>query len=421
MSPITHCRSCGGAGLALVLSLGATPLANSLLDAGQLGADEPRYALDLVFCPACSLVQITETVPPELLFREYVYFSSFSDTMLRHAADIARELIAVRRLGADSLVVEIASNDGYLLKNFVAAGVPVLGIEPARNIAEVAQARGVATVCEFFGATLADELASAGRRADVIIANNVMAHIPDINGVVAGVARLLKPGGVFVVETPYIADLVERLEIDTIYHEHLFYYSATAFEALLRRHGLAMAGVEHIALHGGSIRITATHADAAVPRPAAVDAWLERERAAGLINVSFYDGFAARVAALRRDLLALLGDLKARGCRIAAYGASAKGSTLLNAFGIGRETLDFVVDRSTVKQGRYTPGSRLRIDAPERLLADQPDYTLLLTWNFSEEILAQQQEYQRRGGRFIVPLPSPQIVAATSAVIGGSE
>jgi SAM-dependent methyltransferase len=397
-----------------VLSLGETPLANSLLTPEQLGGEERRYPLDLVFCRACSLVQITATVPPEQLFREYLYFSSFSDTMLRHAQDIAAGLIESQHLAADSLVVEIASNDGYLLKNFVAAGIPVLGIEPARNIAEVAEGRGIPTLCEFFSAALAAGLVAAGRTADVIIANNVMAHVPDINGFVAGVATLLKPGGVFVVETPYIADLVERLEIDTIYHEHLFYYSATAFDQLLRRNGLAIANVERIALHGGSLRITAVHAAEAEARAAGTEALLEHERTSGMTAVSFYDGFAERVDALRLDLRALLGGLKARGFRIAAYGASAKGSTLLNAFAIGGETLDFVVDRSSFKQGRYTPGSRLLISPPERLLDEQPDYTLLLTWNFADEILAQQREYQARGGRFIKPLPSPRIVTPST-------
>jgi hypothetical protein len=294
----------------------------------------------------------------------------------------------------------------------------VLGVEPAENIARVARTRGIPTIAEFFGADLARNLAATGHAADVVIANNVMAHVPDINGVVEGVATLLKRDGLLVVETPYLADLVERLEIDTIYHEHLFYYSVTAFEALLRRHGLAMVTVERIPIHGGSLRITAAHAASASPHSSNVQALLQEEQRSGITQSPFYEGFAERVGVLKHDLLELFRNIKASGAKVAAYGASAKGSTLLNAFGIGRETLDFVVDRSTVKQGRYTPGSRLPIYGPERLLLDQPDYTLLLTWNFADEILVQQQEYQRRGGRFIVPLPIPHILEPPSGSAG---
>jgi SAM-dependent methyltransferase len=400
------------------LSLGRTPLANSLLAAGQLGESEPSYPLDVALCPACALVQLTASVPPEQMFRDYLYFSSFSDTMLRHAEAATAGLMRKRGLGPGSLVVEIASNDGYLLQNFVKAGVPVLGIEPALNIAKVAQDRGVRTVSEFFGRELADQLVSQGFRADVILANNVMAHVPEINSVVAGIRSLLKPagpgqaGGIFVMETPYLKDLLDHLEFDTIYHEHVFYHSLTGLENLFRRHGLAATDVERLPIHGGSIRVTAALAEQVVSdadRPRVAEL-LKAEADWGVAQPAIYDRFAHRVEGLKTSLRALLHGLKLQGRTIAAYGASAKGSTLLNYFGIGTETLDFVVDRSTYKQGRFTPGTHLPIHAPEHLLEAMPDYTLLLTWNFFDEILAQQQEYRSRGGKFIVPVPEPRVV-----------
>jgi SAM-dependent methyltransferase len=412
-----RCRSCGAVGLEVVLSLGRTPLANALLTAEQLDGPEETYPLDLAFCGECALAQITETVPPEKLFREYFYLSSFSETMLRHAEQCVEKFIASRGLGPDSLAVEVASNDGYLLQYYKRAGVPVLGIEPATNIARVArEERGIPTVCEFFGADLARSLRAEGRRADVIHANNVLAHVADLNGVVEGFRLLLKDDGVVMVEVPYVRDMIERCEFDTIYHEHLCYFSLTTLEKLFRRHGLAIRDVELLPIHGGTLRLHACAEQAPASVGGGADGaervarLLAEEEEAGIASVEFYRGFGGRVEGLRRDLLQLLGELKGQGRRIAVYGASAKGSTLLNYFGIGRETLEYVVDRSTVKQGHYTPGTHLPIYAPERLLADQPDYVLLLTWNFADEILRQQEEYRRRGGRFIIPVPEVRVV-----------
>lgn len=404
------CRSCGAGGLAPVLDLGSTPLANSLLTAEQLGGPEPSYPLELVLCTACALVQITETVPPEVLFRDYLYFSSFSDTMLRHAEELVGRVLAERGLGAGSLAAEVASNDGYLLQFYKRAGVPVLGIEPARNVARVAvEERGVRTVTEFFGEELARELAADGERADVLHANNVLAHVADLNGFVAGVRHILKDDGVAIVEAPYVKDLADRCEFDTIYHEHLCYFSLTALDRLFRRHELEVARVERVAIHGGSLRVSVQHAGAAAPDPS-VGALLEEERGWGVSDAEFYRRFAARVGRLKEELRGLLSGLKAEGRRVAAYGAAAKGSTLLNYFGIGRETIDFVADRSTYKQGRFMPGVHIPVVEPARLVEEAPDYVLLLTWNFAEEILRQQDEYRRRGGRFIIPVPEVRVV-----------
>ncbi len=410
------CRSCGQTNLAPVLSLGHTPLANALLTEAQLAEPEATFPLDLVFCPDCHLVQITETVPPETLFRNYFYFSSFSDTMLKHAETLVSRLVETRRLGPDSLCVEIASNDGYLLQYYHQRGIPVLGIEPAENIAKVAQEqRGIRTLCEFFTQDLAAQLRARGERADVIHANNVMAHVADLNGFIAGIGLLLKDHGLAIVEAPYVQDMIEHVEFDTIYHEHLCYFSLSAVDHLCRRHGLQLVDVERLAIHGGSLRYVfgkqTAVADGTHRVSAAVADLLQAESRLGMDQLAYYRTFAARVEQLRIDLVALLKDLKAQGKRIAAYGASAKGSTLLNYFGIGRETLEYVVDRSTVKQGHFTPGTRLPIVGPEVLLTDRPDHTLLLTWNFAEEILAQQTAYRQAGGRFIMPLPDPHVVA----------
>ena len=353
-------------------------------------------------------MQITETVPPETLFSDYAYFSSFSDTMVSHAKSIAQRLTSDRKLGVDSLVVEVASNDGYLLQWYREAGVPVLGVEPARNIAKVAiEERGIPTISEFFGKALATQLASEGKQVDIIHANNVLAHVADLNGVVAGFRALLKPNGVAVVECPYLKDLIDHVEFDTIYHEHLCYFSLTALDRLFRRHDLEIVDVERLDIHGGSIRIHAVPSGAESVRESVKS--LLADEAQWVDDAASYASFGTRVENLGKELMGLLRRLKSEGKRIAVYGASAKGSTLLNFFGIDRELIDYVVDRSTVKQGHYTPGTHLKIYDPDHLTRDQPDYCLLLTWNFAQEILQQQHQFRDQGGQFIIPIPEVKV------------
>lgn len=409
MSELFHCRSCRSPRGELVLDLGHQPLANNLLRPADLGQPEPRFPLRVFVCPDCWLLQITDLVPPVELFSEYLYFSSFSDTMLRHAREATERYLHEFALGPSSRVVEVASNDGYLLQNFQRAGVPCLGIEPAANIATVAREKGIETWTEFFGLALAQRLVAERGPADLVLGNNVFAHAPDTNDFVAGLKALLKPDGRVVLEFPHGLELLEKTEFDTIYHEHVFYFTLTALRPLFARHGLEIFHVEQLPIHGGSLRIFASHPSAHAVADS-VAAQLASEHAAGVTSRARYQRFAGQVQAIRTELVRCIADLRAQGKRVAAYGASAKGSTLLNYCGLGCESLDFVADRSTYKQGRLTPGTHLPIVAAEELAQRKPDYTLLLTWNFAEEILRQQQAYRDAGGRFILPVPEVRVV-----------
>ena len=404
----TTCRICHFSEIQPVLSLGTTPLADALRQKEQLQEVESKFPLNVAFCPRCSLVQLLETVPPDVLFcQDYPYYSSFSPALLQHSRANALDLIKSRRLNANSLVVELASNDGYLLKNFVEHGIPVLGIDPAEGPARAAEKIGVPTMCTFFSENLAQELSTNGKAADVIIGNNVLAHVADLHGFVEGIRILLKEDGVAVIEMPYVKDLVDHCEFDTIYHEHLCYFSVTALDRLFRMHSLFLNDVKRLSIHGGSLRI---YVEKKENVSATVRAMLQTEAAEKVDQIDYYRGFARRVEGIRTDLQRLLQRLKQQGARIAAYGAAAKGSTLINYSDIGTELVDFVVDRNTHKQGLYMPGQHIPVLAPEALLERNPDYVLLLAWNFAEEILQQQKEYQQRGGRFIIPVPNPRVV-----------
>lgn len=402
------CRSCGSEHQTVVLDLGRQPLANALLEPAEIGQAEDVYPLEVMLCEECGLVQVTETVPPETLFRQnYPYYSSFIPALMTHSREHALLLIEERGLGADDLVVEVASNDGYLLRNFVEAGIPVLGIDPAQGPAEAAEKVGVPTLATFFNVDLARKLAAEGKRPSVILGNNVLAHVSDINAFVAGFAVLLAEDGIAEFEFPYLLDLIDQCAFDTIYHEHFFYYSLHALKPLFARHGLHLNDAMKLDIHGGSLRLRVSRDTGTTAR---LDALVAEEERLGVGTLAYYKTFAQRAEGVRRGLADLLLAFKAGGKTIAAYGAAAKGATLLNFADLPKGTIDFTVDRNAHKVGKAMPGVQLEIRPVEALLTERPDYLLILAWNFAEEIVQQQKAYSDLGGQFVVPIPRPRIL-----------
>lgn len=406
------CRSCGAALEHVFADLGSSPLANAFLKAEDLDKVECHYPLRAYVCAVCFLVQLRAEQRPEAIFGEYAYFSSYSESWLEHCQRYAAQVIERFRFGRSSLVIEVASNDGYLLQFFRRAGITVLGIEPARNVAQVAEATGIPTVVEFLSERSAHALAASGRRADLLVANNVLAHVPELNDFIAGLAVLLKPDGVLTLEFPHLQHLIGEGQFDTIYHEHFSYFSLHAAAAALRRHRLEVFDVEEIATHGGSLRLYAGRAETALHRmtgePARI---LAAERAAGLDRLDTYTSFDSRMVEAKHALLGFLLQARRQGRRTVGYGAPAKGNTLLNFCGIRSDLLQYTVDRNPYKQGRYLPGSRIPIHAPERIRETRPDYVLILPWNLQEEIMRQTSHIAEWGGRFVVPIPRVRVLS----------
>lgn len=403
------CRFCGVPLKRTFVDLGAMPPANYYLRAEDLHRAEPYYPLHAYVCEECRLVQLEEIQTPEQLFSEYAYFSSFSKSWLDHTRNYVSAMIERFNLDSSSSIVEVASNDGYLLQYFKKKRIPVLGIEPAANVARAAKARGIPTLVKFFGIKLASELVANGTQADLLIGNNVLAHVPDINDFVGGLKTLLKPEGVITIEFPHLLRLMKLNQFDTIYHEHYSYLSFLTVERIFAHHGIALVDVEELPTHGGSLRIFGRHAGREDPSERVV-AMRKKEKDAGLDDIASYDGFSNRVKRTKRDLLSFLIRAREQGKSVVGYGAPAKGNTLINYCGIRNDFLDYTVDLSPHKQGLYLPGSRLPIFAPEVIFETKPDYLLILPWNLEDEIITQMAAIREWGGKFVVPIPEVRVI-----------
>lgn len=409
-SPAPACRFCSTPLRRSLVDLGVSPPSNAYLKPEDLARPETFYPLHARVCERCFLVQIEAFQRPDEIFDGYRYFSSYSSSWLRHCEIYAGQTIERFGLDARSQVVEVASNDGYLLQYFKARGIPVLGIEPASNVAEFARTRGIPTHARFFGSATAEDLRRDGIGADLLAGNNVLAHVPELNDFVRGLSLLLNPGGVLTMEFPHLLRLMAETQFDTIYHEHFSYFSLLTVERLFARHGIALFDVEELPTHGGSLRIYGAPAASGRPVCAAIGALKARERDAGLDRLAAYAGFAREVHRVKRDLLRFMVDARDAGKSVVGFGAAAKGNTLLNYCGIGPELLDYVVDSSPHKQGLFLPGSRIAIHAPERILRTQPDYVLILPWNLKHEISAEAEFIRDWGGKFVVPIPRLEIL-----------
>jgi SAM-dependent methyltransferase len=403
------CRACDSPLTDVVVDLGMSPLCESFLPASSLNAMERFFPLVVYVCSRCLLVQLDEYITPADIFTEYAYFSSYSSSWIEHGERYTDAIVDRLGLGTTSRVVELASNDGYLLQHFVARGIPALGVEPARNVASVAIENGIETIVDFFGAALARAMAERGLTADLVIGNNVLAQVPDLRDFIEGVAVLLKPAGTATFEFPHVLRLLEDNQFDTIYHEHFSYFSVLAIAPLLERFGLCMVDVDEVSTHGGSLRLYVQHAGARPGR--SVQALLDKELAAGLDSTATYKRFGARAAQTKRNLLRVLGSIKDSGATIAGYGAPGKGNTLLNYCGIRTDYLDYTVDRNPHKHGKFLPGTHIPIHPPSRIFETRPDYVVVLPWNLRDEIVAQMAGIRDWGGRFIIPIPHAEVVA----------
>jgi 2-polyprenyl-3-methyl-5-hydroxy-6-metoxy-1,4-benzoquinol methylase len=404
------CRFCGDALSQTFVDLGMSPLCQTHIEPANLSTVEMFYPLHTYVCETCFLVQLPEHVAPSAIFEEYAYFSSYSETLLAHSRNYVELMTERFNLGPNSQVVELASNDGYLLQYFLARNIPVLGIEPARNVAQVASAKGIPTISEFFGRHTARRVVHDKGQADLILGNNVLAHVPDVNDFVGGVRILLKPGGVVTMEFPHLIRLIQRNQFDTIYHEHFSYFSFTTVEKVFAAQGLTLFDVEEIAPHGGSLRIYGCHVeDATRDVTASVRALRKMEADWGVDSLAPYQAFGERVNATKRRILHFLIDAKTEGKRIAGYGAPGKGNTLLNYCGIREDFMDFTVDRNPYKQGKFTPGTRIPILPPERVREARPDYLFILVWNLKDEVMAQNAFIREWGGKFVVPIPEVRV------------
>jgi SAM-dependent methyltransferase len=405
-----ECRFCRTPVTHTLVDLGMSPLCESFLPADQLNNMEPFYPLRVYVCGNCFLAQLEEYVSPEAIFTEYAYFSSYSDSWLRHAKNYTDLMVARFGVDSKSLVVELASNDGYLLQYFVEKGIPVLGVEPAKNVAKMAIEKGIPTLVEFFGKKMATRLVLDGKQADIVLGNNVLAQVPDLNDFVGGMRILLKPEGIITIEFPHLVRLMEENQFDTIYHEHFSYFSLTAAEKIFAAHGLTLFDVEELPTHGGSLRIYARHAeDTSKPVTERLISLERTEEDYGITRMETYSAFSEQVKETKRELLAFLIDAKREGKSIVGYGAPGKGNTLLNYCGIRTDFLDYTVDRNPYKHGRFTPGTHIPIFAPERIRETRPDYLFILPWNLKNEIMAQEAYIREWGGKFIVPIPELEV------------
>jgi hypothetical protein len=405
------CRFCNTTLEHTFVDLGMSPLCESILTPEQLNRMEAFYPLKVYVCSKCFLVQLEEYVSPEDIFTEYDYFSSYSDSWLQHSKDYTDLMVERFKLGKEHQVIELASNDGYLLQYFVEKGIPCLGIEPAKNIAKVAVEKGIPTIAEFFGVKLAQEMSQAGQKADLLLGNNVLAQVPDLNDFVGGMKIALKAMGVITVEFPHLMRLIEGNQFDTIYHEHFSYFSFIAAEKIFAEHGITLFDVDELKTHGGSIRIYGRHAEdtSKLVSERALEL-KDRELRAGFNRVETYSTFAKKVEETKRKLLTILIELKRQGKRIVGYGAPGKGNTLLNYCAIRNDFLDYTVDRNPYKHGKFTPGTHIEVFHPDKIRADRPDYVFILPWNLKDEIMKQMSFIREWGGKFIVPIPEAEIL-----------